>query len=64
MSYWFMRSSRARKLTLRARLLWLINEWELYADRERERRARQAYRDAAAALRRTLARKRRGPTVA
>lgn len=39
--------------TLRGRLLWLAAEWELYADRE-EGRARRAYKDAAAALRREL----------
>lgn len=44
-----------KRLSLRARLLWLANELDLYSDLETERRARRAYRDAAAALRRTLA---------
>lgn len=42
--------------SLRARLLWLTREWEMYADRAKERRERRAYRDAAEALRREMRR--------
>lgn len=45
---------RLRRPTLRDRLLMLAAEWELYADHEQVGRARRAYKDAAAALRREL----------